>query len=253
MDWLITPPKPKVLFEGQPFIPYVKEEDFNSRLKPVVEPYMKRMGFLPNALKLYAYRPEIAETLLRLNSKSCAIRLRRSISCLSASFRRLRAPPTAALIARRTVARCSKSPGRGPRRLGIERARGADLVSGDYEPKDELEHACFDFVVPLRRIRLRFRTRFCRRLKSTSRRRRSSSGVRGRLLEVLQHGPRQSAHTGRVPTPRRHRVCRPRGLGLRGGKAIEDGQSSDCRQPYRDRDCAKATSTAGFASWSMIF
>ena len=64
----ITPPKPKVLFEGQPFIPYVKEEDFDPRLKPVVEPYKKRMGFLPNALKLYAYRPEIAETLWRLNS-----------------------------------------------------------------------------------------------------------------------------------------------------------------------------------------
>ena len=37
-------------------------------LKPVLEPYKKRMGFLPNALKLYAYRPEIAETLWKLNS-----------------------------------------------------------------------------------------------------------------------------------------------------------------------------------------
>ena len=37
-------------------------------MKPVVEPYKKRMGFLPNALKLYAHRPEIAETLWRLNS-----------------------------------------------------------------------------------------------------------------------------------------------------------------------------------------
>ena len=60
--------KPKVLFEAEPFIPYVREEDFDPRLKPVVEPYKKRMGFLPNALKLYAYRPEIAETLWKLNS-----------------------------------------------------------------------------------------------------------------------------------------------------------------------------------------
>ncbi len=59
----ITPPKPKVLVEGEPFIPYVKEENFDPRLKPVVDPYKKRMGFLPNALKLYAHRPEIAETL----------------------------------------------------------------------------------------------------------------------------------------------------------------------------------------------
>jgi len=64
----ITPPKPKVLFEAEPFIPYMREADFDSRLKPVVEPYKKRMGFLPNALKLYAYRPEIAETLWKLNS-----------------------------------------------------------------------------------------------------------------------------------------------------------------------------------------
>src|SRR3982074_2622396 len=67
-DRTTAPPKPKVLFEGQPFIAYVREEEFDPRLKPVVEPYKKRMGFLPNALKLYAHRPEIAETLWRLNS-----------------------------------------------------------------------------------------------------------------------------------------------------------------------------------------
>src|SRR5438876_10982808 len=64
----IAAPKPKVLFEAEPFIPYMREEDFDPRLKPVVEPYKKRMGFLPNALKLYPYRPEIAETLWKLNS-----------------------------------------------------------------------------------------------------------------------------------------------------------------------------------------
>src|SRR5713226_4294997 len=67
-DRTIAPPKPKVLFEAEPFIPYVREEEFDNRLKPVVEPYKKRMGFLPNALKLYAHRPEIAETLWKLNS-----------------------------------------------------------------------------------------------------------------------------------------------------------------------------------------
>jgi hypothetical protein len=67
MDAIATP-KPKVLFEADPFIPYLREQDFDARLRPVVEPYKKRMGFLPNALKLYAYRPEIAETLWKLNS-----------------------------------------------------------------------------------------------------------------------------------------------------------------------------------------
>ena len=69
MNEHLIPPKPRVLVETEPFIPYVKEEDFASNLQPVIEPYKKRMGFLPNALKLYAYRPEIAETLWQLNSK----------------------------------------------------------------------------------------------------------------------------------------------------------------------------------------
>jgi hypothetical protein len=59
----IAPPKPKVLFEGEPFIPYMREADFAPQLKPVVEQYKQSMGFLPNAFKLYAYMPEITETL----------------------------------------------------------------------------------------------------------------------------------------------------------------------------------------------
>src|SRR6202171_1837575 len=54
--------------EKQPFIPYVDEKDCPASLKPVLDPYRKRMGFLPNALKLYMHRPEIAETLWKLNS-----------------------------------------------------------------------------------------------------------------------------------------------------------------------------------------
>jgi len=38
-DRTTAPPKPKVLFESEPFIPYVQEEDIDARLKPVVEPY----------------------------------------------------------------------------------------------------------------------------------------------------------------------------------------------------------------------
>ena len=70
MSWTPSPLRNRKFWsKAQPFIPYMKEENFDPRLKPVVEPYKKRMGFLPNALKLYAYRPEIAETLWKLNSK----------------------------------------------------------------------------------------------------------------------------------------------------------------------------------------
>ena len=104
----ITPPKPKVLVEGEPFIPYVKEEDFDPRLmRPLLEPYKKRMGFLPNALKLYAHRPEIAETLWRLNSNIMRDPTLDARPVAEAQARRRwPAPPTAAPIARRTAARC---------------------------------------------------------------------------------------------------------------------------------------------------
>ena len=68
MNQPVTAPPPRVLYEAEPFIPYVKEEDISPKLEPVLAPYKKRMGFLPNALKLYAYRPEIAATLWALNS-----------------------------------------------------------------------------------------------------------------------------------------------------------------------------------------
>src|SRR6478672_3053088 len=54
--------------EDQPFVPYVDEKDTPANLKPILDPYVRRMGFLPNALKLYMHRPEIAETLWKLNS-----------------------------------------------------------------------------------------------------------------------------------------------------------------------------------------
>ena len=58
----------QITVEAEPFIPYVSKENMPKQLMPVLEPYEKRMGFVPNALKLYAHRPEIAETLWRLNS-----------------------------------------------------------------------------------------------------------------------------------------------------------------------------------------
>src|SRR4051812_32827093 len=68
MNKPVIPPKPRMLVEPQPFIPYMREEDFPPNLLPTVAPYKKRMGFLPNALKLYAYRPEIGRELWKVNS-----------------------------------------------------------------------------------------------------------------------------------------------------------------------------------------
>ena len=37
--------------EKEPFIPYVAEEEYPANLQPILDPYSKRMGFIPNALK----------------------------------------------------------------------------------------------------------------------------------------------------------------------------------------------------------
>jgi alkylhydroperoxidase family enzyme len=143
----VAPPKPKVLVEGEPFIPYMREADFAPQLKPVVEPYKKRMGFLPNALKLYAYRPEIAETLWKLNSN-----IMRDPSSKLDQFLKRRLAAVACAIngcAYCTAHSCSML--KKPREAGYEgwgmsEGELQQMIAGDLEPKDEFERACFDYV-----------------------------------------------------------------------------------------------------------
>jgi alkylhydroperoxidase family enzyme len=143
----IAPPKPKVLFEAEPFIPYMREEEFDPRLKPVLDPYMKRMGFLPNALKLYAHRPEIAETLWRLNSNI----MRDPSSKLDQLLKRkLSVVASVTNGCAYCTAHCSsmlKKPNdAGFEGWGLTEAELQDIVTGAYQPKDEMERACFDYV-----------------------------------------------------------------------------------------------------------
>jgi len=143
----ISPPKPKVLFEGEPFIPYMREEDFAPQLKPVVEPYKRRMGFLPNALKLYAYRPEIAETLWKLNSNV----MRDPSSTLDQFLKRRLAAVACAVngCAYCTAHSCSmlkKPKEAGYEGWGVSEQELQEMIAGDLEPKDEFERVCFDYV-----------------------------------------------------------------------------------------------------------
>lgn len=143
----ITPPKPKVLVEAEPFIPYMKEEDFDTRLKPVLDPYKKRMGFLPNALKFYAYRPEIAETLWALNSKV----MRDPTSTLDQLLKRKLAAVACATngCAYCTAHSCSmlkKTANADFEGWGVSEQQLQDIITGDYRPENDMEQACFDYV-----------------------------------------------------------------------------------------------------------
>src|SRR5437588_1973311 len=136
-------PAPRYTKTEEPFIPYVPDEKVVERLRTVVEPYMKRMGFLPNALKLYAYRPEIAETLFKLNSN-----IMRDPSSTLDQFLKRKLAAIASKVngcAYCTAHSCAmlRSPKNlGPEGWGLSEDEVHDLLSGDYEPKNEMERAC---------------------------------------------------------------------------------------------------------------
>ena len=54
--------------EETPFIPYADRDALPDQLKAPLEAYEARMGFMPNALKLYMHRPELLACLVQLNN-----------------------------------------------------------------------------------------------------------------------------------------------------------------------------------------
>jgi len=139
-------PEPRVKQTSEPFIPYVPDEKVVERLRAVVEPYMKRMGFLPNALKLYAYRPEIAETLFRLNSN-----IMRDPSSTLDQFlkRKLSALASKTNGCAYCTAHCcnmlmrDKTSSEG---WGLSQDELLKILDDDYQPANAMERACFDYV-----------------------------------------------------------------------------------------------------------
>jgi uncharacterized peroxidase-related enzyme len=147
MNENVVPPKPRVLVEAEPFIPYVREEDFAPNLRPTLDPYKKRMGFLPNALKLYAHRPEIAETLWALNSKI----MRDPSSKLDQFLKRKLAVVACATngCAYCTAHSCSMlKKGRESdfEGWGLKEEELQGLITGEADAKNDMERACFDYV-----------------------------------------------------------------------------------------------------------
>ena len=140
--------KPVVTAEAQPFIPYVEERDYPERLQPVLGPYRRRMGFVPNALKLYMHRPEIAETLWTLNSRI----MRDPSSTLDQLLKRKLAALACAINGCAYCTSHSCSMLKRPRGSGGEEGWGLGeeelqaIVSGTVVQKDELERVCFDYV-----------------------------------------------------------------------------------------------------------
>jgi alkylhydroperoxidase family enzyme len=105
------------------------------------------MGFLPNALKLYAHRPEIAETLWKLNSNI----MRDPSSTLDQLLKRKLAAVACATngCAYCTAHSCSmlkKPRDAGFEGWGISEVELQSIIIGEDVPKNAFERACFDYV-----------------------------------------------------------------------------------------------------------
>jgi len=142
----VNMPEPRFTKVEEPFIPYVPDEKVIERLRPVVEPYIKRMGFLPNALKLYAYRPEIAETLFRLNSN-----IMRDPSSTLDQFlkRKLSALASKTNGCAYCTAHCCNMlmrPKVGAEGWGLSQDEMLKILDDDYRPENLMEAACFEYV-----------------------------------------------------------------------------------------------------------
>jgi hypothetical protein len=93
------------------------------------------LGFVPNALKLYAYRPEIAGAVWKLSS----IIMRDASSALDPLLKRK-------LSAVCGCAYCTAHNCAELKNLGLSEEGLQDIITNAYEPKNEMERVCFDYV-----------------------------------------------------------------------------------------------------------
>jgi uncharacterized peroxidase-related enzyme len=135
------------LTEKQPFIPYAPPESAPESMRDLLNRYQERMGFLPNALKFYLHRPEIADLLWKLND---AI-MRDPTSTLDQGLkRRLGAFASKANGCKYcTTHHCEilKSPGGfGAEGWDMPDGELGDLLDGHPKASTPFEQVCFDFV-----------------------------------------------------------------------------------------------------------
>ena len=85
--------------ESDPIVPYADPADLPAPLRSAIESYRQRMGFLPNALKLYMHRPQILKFLIEINNTIMRDASATSTMASNGASRRCAAPSTTAPIA----------------------------------------------------------------------------------------------------------------------------------------------------------
>lgn len=133
--------------EANPPIPYADRDDLTGELAAAVDAYERRMGFLPNALRLYMHRPDLLECLIRLNNTVMRDpaghldrELKRRIAAFCSSLNR-----SAYCVAHNSNTLASAAGGESEG-WGYSAEDIDALLDPGYEPEDPVESACFAYA-----------------------------------------------------------------------------------------------------------
>ncbi len=133
--------------ENAPFIPYADPGALGGELRAPLAAYEKRMGFMPNALKLYAHRPEILAALIRLNdavmrdpSGHLEPALKRRIAAICS-----RLNDSAYCVAHNVNTLTGRSPGPGEG-WDLSDREVDELLDPSYAPKDATERLAIAYA-----------------------------------------------------------------------------------------------------------
>ena len=133
--------------ESDPVVPYADPADLPAPLRSAIESYRQRMGFLPNALKLYMHRPEILKCLIELNNTV----MRDASGHLDEGLKRRIAAVCSALnhspycVAHNANTLKGRVEGDGEG-WGYSDEDVRALLDPEFEPDDPAEAACFAFA-----------------------------------------------------------------------------------------------------------
>ncbi len=133
--------------EARPPIPYADRAALPGDLAAAVAAYETRMGFLPNALKLYMHRPELLQCLIRLNdtvmrdpSSHLDRGLKRRIAAFCSALNR------SAYCVAHNANTLAAAGGGGSEGWGCAEGDIDALLDPGYEPEDPVERACFAYA-----------------------------------------------------------------------------------------------------------
>ena len=131
----------------QPIIPYAEAADAPEFMRERLEKYAARMGFLPNALRFYLHRPEIAESLFDLNnrvmrdpSSTLEVKLKRKLGAYASKINGCKYCTT------HHCAVLANPGGSGVEGWDMDDAEIGALLDGESGPGNDFEKACFEYV-----------------------------------------------------------------------------------------------------------